>query len=75
LYLSFLIVTLTVKVTLRYAHLSSDHRKLALDILCKIVTKGKIKKFTEGVDLEMLSSKEIAGAPDGTLLELFPKKI
>jgi len=52
-------VTLTVKVTLRYAHLSSDHRKLALDVLCKIVTKGKIKKFTEGVDLEMLYSKEM----------------
>jgi len=59
------------EMTLRYAHLSPEHKKAALDTLCKrLVTiwsqKGEIEKVAKGAESENLSSKEIVGAPGRT---------
>jgi len=67
------------EMTLRYAHLSPDHKKLALDVLCKrIVTNRsqgeRTQRPMEGADLESVYRKEIAGAPGRTLLEPFCRK-
>ncbi len=68
------------EMTLRYAHLSPEHKKAALDILCKrLVTNwsqmGEMGKVTKRGEAVTLCNKGIAGAPGRTLLELFRSKI